>query len=107
MVDVDGTPRGTFHNNVLLDSSKYEVKFDNGDTEVVTANIIAETLLLQVDKEGHCQMLLDTIEDHQILLQAIPKSRGHMLPNQELDAKFRLLGVGSYMSNGRMDWVIG
>ena len=32
--------------------------------EVLTANIISENLLAQVDEEGHRQILLDEIIDH-------------------------------------------
>ena len=37
----------------------------DGTTEVMTANIIANNILSQVDDEGHCHMMLDKIIDHQ------------------------------------------
>ena len=43
---------------------------------MMTANIIAENLLAQVDKEGHRHLMIDKIEDHRILPNAIPKSEG-------------------------------
>eukprot|EP00978_Attheya_sp_CCMP212_P029927 scaffold108273_cov32-Attheya_sp.AAC.1 len=71
--DDEGNPIGRAHANPLLDSRQYEVQFHNGDTEVLTANIIAENLLSQVDNEGRRQMMLDEIVDHRSLESAIPK----------------------------------
>ena len=48
--DQDGQPIGRPSNNpLLLDSRQYEVEHSDGTTEVLTANIIAENLLAQVD----------------------------------------------------------
>eukprot|EP00978_Attheya_sp_CCMP212_P026550 scaffold87549_cov65-Attheya_sp.AAC.4 len=74
--DDEGNPMGKAHDNPLLDSRQYKVQFHNGDTEVLTANIIAENLLSQVDDKGRRQMMLDEIVDHRILESAIPKSKG-------------------------------
>ena len=54
----------TMNNNLLLDNISYEVEFDDGTTEFLTANIISENLLAQVDEEGNSQMRLDEIIDH-------------------------------------------
>jgi hypothetical protein len=74
--DDEGKPIGWVHDNPLLDSRQYEVQFHNGDTVVLTANIIAENILSQVDDKGRRQMMLDEIVDHRILESAIPKSKG-------------------------------
>ena len=37
----------------MLDSWRYEVEYLDGTTEVLTANIIAENLIAQVDDQGH------------------------------------------------------
>jgi hypothetical protein len=75
-VDVEGKPVGRPSTNPLLDSRQYEVEFMDGDTEILTANIIAENFLAQVDEEGHRQMLIDEIEDHRITDDAIPIDQG-------------------------------
>ena len=59
-----GDPVGIAHSNPLLDTRKYQVEFDDGTNEIITANIIAENILSQVDEEGHTQMLLSEIVDH-------------------------------------------
>ena len=41
--------------------------------------MIAENLLLQVDQEGHRQLLIDEIIDHRRLTDAIPKEHGTYL----------------------------
>jgi hypothetical protein len=52
-VDVEGQPVGQPSNNPLMDSRQYEVKFLDGETEILTANIIAENPLSKVNEEGH------------------------------------------------------
>jgi hypothetical protein len=54
----------------------YEVEFADGTVEALTANIIAENLISQVDEECCQQMMLDKIIDHWVTQDAIPKSRG-------------------------------
>jgi hypothetical protein len=74
--DNEGNPVGTANANPLLDSRAYEVEFINGHVEELTANIIAENLIAQVDDEGHRQMMLEEILDHCTTREAIPKSQG-------------------------------
>ncbi|KAI2502045.1 Reverse transcriptase (RNA-dependent DNA polymerase) [Fragilaria crotonensis] len=74
--DNEGNPVGTVNANPLLDSRAYEVEFINGHVEELTANIIAENLIAQVDDEGHRQMMLEEILDHRTTREAIPKSQG-------------------------------
>jgi hypothetical protein len=72
-VDVEGRPVGRPSDNPLLDSRQYEVEFLDGETEILTANIIAENLLAQVDEEG-CTMLfyrLVAIEGTSLSLQDV------------------------------------
>ena len=63
-VDQDGQPIGRPSNNPLLEIRRYEVEYLDGTTEVLTANIIAENLLAQVDDQGHRHLMIDEIEDH-------------------------------------------
>jgi hypothetical protein len=63
-VDKEGKPIGDSHKNPLFDSRKYEVEYVDGYTEELTANVIAENLISQVDEEGRRQMMLSEIIDH-------------------------------------------
>jgi hypothetical protein len=74
--DEDGTPVGRAHTNPLMDSRKYEVEYLDGHVEELTANLIAENLISQVDEEGRRQMMMMAIIDHRVLPDAIPKSQG-------------------------------
>jgi hypothetical protein len=75
--DVDGNPVGTAHPNpLLLDSRMYEIEYNDGHVEELTANVIAENLISQVDEEGRHQMMLDYIMDHRTTHEAIPRSEG-------------------------------
>ena len=50
--DEKGRPVSMAQNNPLLDTRKYEVEFSDGHIEELTANIIAENLIAQVNQEG-------------------------------------------------------
>ena len=63
-LDDEGKSLVNMNNKPLLDTRAYVVDFSDGVTEVLTANVIAENLLAQVDEEGHRQMLLDEIIYH-------------------------------------------
>lgn len=72
----EGMPIGMASDNPLLDSRIYEVEYVDGNVEDLTANIIAENLIAQVDEEGHRQVVLEEIIDHRTTQEAIPKSQG-------------------------------
>ena len=76
MRDNEGLPIGRASDNPLLDSRKYEVEYADGNVEELTANIIAENLIAQVDNEGHRQMMLEEVIDHRTTQEAIPKGKG-------------------------------
>ena len=65
-LDVNGEPMGNAHKNPLLDSRQFEVEYIDGTIETLSANIIAESILAQIDDEGHRQLLLDEIVDHRM-----------------------------------------
>lgn len=79
-VDNNGKPLGVPNIHPALDTRKYHVKYADGTSEILSANIIAENVMANVDKEGHCQMLIDLIVDHQSTKEAIPKSQGLIRP---------------------------
>ena len=70
-VDDEGTPLGVASSNPLTDSRQYEVEFLDGGTEILTANLIAENLLAEVDDYGNRSMLLDEIEDFRTNKEAL------------------------------------
>ena len=87
-VNADGAPIGTANNNVLLDSWAREVEFSDGQTEILTANVIAENLLAEVDPEnnGFCSWkTLRIIGRH---LMPFPGAEGHLrLPEGSKEGK--------------------
>ena len=72
-LDDDGNPIGTESTNPLVDTRAYEIEFIDGATETLTANIIADNLLAQVDEEGQRQILLDKIIDYRRNNDAVHK----------------------------------
>ena len=55
--DDDSNPTGTESINPLVDTRAYENEFIYGTTAKLTANIISENLLAQVDLYGHRHLL--------------------------------------------------
>ena len=88
-VDVEGRPIGRASNTPMLDTRRYEVEFLDGEIVVYTANIIAENLLPQGDKEGHCQMMIYEIVYHQVMVEAIPKNEGTFITRSVIKRKKR------------------
>ena len=77
-VDINGVPIGIPSNNPLMDTRQYEIEFNNGKVEILPANIIAESILSQVDDEGHRQLMMDEIIDHRSTDQAVKKENGYV-----------------------------
>ena len=81
VVDDDGVPIGKANKNPILDSRMYEVEFMDGTMEKLTANVITENIMAQIDAEGNRQMLLREIIDHRCDLpldsQSGDKKRKH------------------------------
>jgi hypothetical protein len=71
--DHDGVLIGKAHSNPIMDTSIYEVEFEDGYRESFAANTIAESIYEQVDSDGHSQLMLDEIIDHRRLGDAVLK----------------------------------
>jgi hypothetical protein len=74
--DNDGNP-DVNPTAIVLDSRIYEVEFSDGKVLEYVANVIAENLYSQVDKEGHHQVV--DIVDHKGTDTAMTKSEGDLL----------------------------
>ena len=77
-------------------------------TELLTANIIAENLLSQVDDQVHRHLMIDEIEDHQNNSDAFPKENGTILTPSRLQRKKKTAkGWEFYVrrKGGSGDWV--
>ena len=71
VMDCDRNPIGGETNNPITDTRLYEVEYIDVTIETLTVNFIAENILLQVDEEGHRQLLMDDIINHQTNTGAI------------------------------------
>jgi len=106
--DADGNPVGRRHQNPLLDTREYEVEFPDGSTEVVTANLIAETLYSQVDAEGRSYSVLGDIVDHRTNGHALSKDDGftHTRGGRKVQRKTtRGWELQVEWKDGSADWV--
>jgi hypothetical protein len=61
--DKHGNPIGIANNNPILDTRIYQVEFQEGHSESMAANIIAENLFSQIGTEGNRYAILDQIVD--------------------------------------------
>ena len=73
-LDDDGNPIITESTNLLVDTMDYEIEFIDGTTETLTANIIEQNLLVQVDKEGHSKLSLENIINYRRNNDAVHRS---------------------------------
>lgn len=65
VVDDEGKHMGIPHDNPILDRRWYEVEFSDGETEVMTANLMAEKIYLRsiiMDMYKWCFTNLNSIE---------------------------------------------
>ena len=62
--DVNGNPIGKANSNPILDTREYIVEFEDGATDVYSANMIAENMYAQIDNEGKTFALMSEIVDH-------------------------------------------
>jgi hypothetical protein len=71
--DQNGKPMGLAHLNPILNTRLYKVEFPDGSTDAFGANIIAESMYLQIDDEGHSFQLLKEIINHESDGNAVSK----------------------------------
>jgi Reverse transcriptase (RNA-dependent DNA polymerase) len=69
--DRDGKLIGKSNPNPILDTSLYNVEFEDGTVESYAANQIAEAIYSQVDTEGNQYLLIDEVIDHKKLGDAL------------------------------------
>jgi hypothetical protein len=105
--DDEGKPVGSVHANPLLDSRKYEVHNVDGNVEELTANLIAENLIAQVDEEDRRQMMLSAIANYRVLRDAISQSQGTYVNYGGKRRKTTTRGWELLVAwrNGSSDWV--
>ena len=70
------TSTGKASYNVIHDNSIYEIEYPDGTMEQLAANIIAGSMLSQVDSEGYHYQVLNEVTDHKKDDSAIAKVGG-------------------------------
>jgi hypothetical protein len=75
----DGSVKGSFNTNPILNTRIYDVMFPDGAVQQYSANIIAENMLSQVDAEGYRYQMVDYIMDHRKDGRAIEKADGYAI----------------------------
>ena len=92
----------------MFDSRRYKVEYLDGTTEILTANIIGENWLSQVNDQGHRHLMIDEIEDHRKNSDAISREKGTILTPSGLQRKKKTTkGWEFYVrwKGGSGDWV--
>ena len=69
--DSEGNLYGKGNKNPILDTRRYEVQMPDGSLETYGANIIAESIMANIDDDGNLFVLLDKILDHKSSDEAI------------------------------------
>ena len=55
---------GSANYNPIRDTCQYVVKFDSGEINVLTDNVIAQSMYSMCDEDGYQVLLFDDIVDH-------------------------------------------
>ena len=88
--------------------SNDENEYIDGTTEVISANVIAENILAQVDEEGHRQLMIDEIIDHCTNSDAMPRERGHYM-TQDYTMRWKMTTKGWELcviwKDGSTNWI--
>ena len=77
--DECGEMIGHSNNKTILDTTVYDVEMEDGSIEKYSANIIAEAIYEQLDKDGWTVSLLDEITDHKKEDSVISSAEGYTL----------------------------
>ena len=99
---------GHSNNNPILDTTVYDVEMEDGSIERYSANIIAEAIYEQLDKDGWSVSLLDEITDHMKDAQAISRAEGYTLgPNGTRKPKVTTVGwkLLARFKDGSEEWI--
>lgn len=70
----EGLPIGTAHTNPIVDTRQYKVEYEDGTTEILAANLLAENILAQVNEHGHKHQMLEEIGGHRKSEEAIEEN---------------------------------
>lgn len=76
--DAHGKPIGKANANPVLDTRLYEVRFVDGETMPITANLVAQNMYAQVDTDGHRMVLFDEIIDTRRSNDAVSKAEAYV-----------------------------
>ena len=71
IVDEEGRPTGVAHTNQMLDTRQYEVEYEDGEKEILAANLLAENIMAQVDEHGHKHRMFEEMTAHRKSAKAV------------------------------------
>ncbi len=71
-VGPDGKVHGTYNDDPYINTMTYDVEFPDGQVKEYTANVIAENIITQCDKEGFSRSLMEAIVDYRKDETAVP-----------------------------------
>jgi hypothetical protein len=105
--DAIGNLIGKSNANPILDTSVYEVLFQDGHIEAYNANLIAENIYARVNDEGHTVYLFDEIVDHRRKADAISVDDGfyHVRGQRKLKITTRGWEFCVQWKDGSTSWV--
>ena len=102
----DGNNTGNY--NPLKDNSVYEVQFSDGNVEELTANVIAECMLSNINSDGHHFSLMNEIIDHKKDNSALTISQGYITSKNGNKTPKRTTRGWKFLvewKDGSLDWI--
>ena len=92
----------------MTDTAEYVVADLDGNEEIITAKVIAENLLAQMDDESHRHLMVDEMLDVKTDKDAVPKERGLRANHHGTTTRVRTLKgwhVLARCKGGMTEWV--
>ena len=99
--DLDGNNIGKHHPDMSLNTTMYEVQFDDGHTESYAAKIIAESIYEQLDDEGNKLSILKRLLNISEIIWQFLKKQAHS-HSKENHTRTRQQEDGFFVSCGKM-----
>ena len=102
MKDNKGLPIGTSNDNPILDTRIYKVEYLDGHKAALSANMVAQNRLAQVDEEGNRYVLFDEIVDARVDRTQVTLDNGFIYSANGGKGKRKQLLAGKYWYGGKI-----
>ena len=104
--NADGVAIGEYHQNPILDTCIFQVEHPDGRVEEYVTNVIAESLMGNIDDQGYDVGWIDEILDHRKRDTALLASEGYVMSGTKKKPVITTKGweIQVQWKDGSVDW---